>query len=95
MLDSEKVRAPRRKKLISKTGLVGTARPWQSLRGACHLRALSSEEKAALITVEADCAYITRVHGNIKRRHSGIALLSIGSRCGKSKFFNWGVVTKV
>ena len=87
--------APPGAKNLSKIGLVGTARPWQSLRGACHLHALSSEEKAALITVEADRAYITRMHGNIKRRHSGNALLSISSRCGKSKFFIWSVVTKI
>ena len=87
--------APPGAKNLSKIGLVGTARPWQSLRGACHLRGFSSEEKAALITVEADRAYIIRVHGNIKRRHSGNALLSIGSHCGRSTFFIWGVVTKV
>ena len=44
---------------------VSVDRPWQSLQRGCHLRVLPADEHAALSIVDADRAYITRMHGNI------------------------------
>jgi len=39
--------------------------PWRNLSRGCHLRVRDSDEKAALSIVEADRAYISRMHANI------------------------------